>query len=71
MRAEISMEHNLCRPAILLGDWYKSPAPSDALGAVKAINAASLALSGDGSHHLRLDQVIRTMRDGGGHAGEI
>ena len=30
-----------------------------------AINAASLALSGDGSHHVTLDQVIRTMRDTG------
>jgi L-serine dehydratase len=37
----------------------------NAFGAVKAINAASLALRGDGSHRVSLDQVIETMRQTG------
>jgi L-serine dehydratase len=35
------------------------------MGAVKAINAARIALSGDGSHKVSLDKVIATMRDTG------
>ena len=35
------------------------------MGAVKAINAARLALRGDGKHFVSLDKVIRTMRDTG------
>jgi L-serine dehydratase len=42
-----------------------NPVQRNAFGAIKAINAASLALSGDGSHHVTLDQVIRTLRDTG------
>jgi L-serine dehydratase len=37
----------------------------NAFGAVKAISAASLALRGDGTHHVSLDQVIATMRQTG------
>jgi len=37
----------------------------NAMGAVKAINAARIALQGDGSHKVSLDKVIRTMRDTG------
>ena len=37
----------------------------NAMGAVKAITAASLALAGDGTHHVSLDQVIATMRQTG------
>jgi L-serine dehydratase len=37
----------------------------NAFGAVKAINAASLAMRGDGTHHVSLDQVIETMRQTG------
>jgi L-serine dehydratase len=37
----------------------------NAFGAVKAINLASLALRGDGKHHVSLDQVIATMRQTG------
>ena len=33
----------------------------NAMGAIKAINAARLALRGDGRHEVSLDQVIRTM----------
>ncbi len=32
---------------------------------MKAINAASMALQGDGEHFVSLDDVIRTMRDTG------
>jgi len=35
------------------------------MGAVKAINAASLALRGDGTHRVSLDMVIKTMYDTG------
>jgi len=35
------------------------------MGAVKAINAARLALRGDGTHLVSLDQVIATMRQTG------
>ena len=35
------------------------------MAAVKAINAARLALHGDGTHHVSLDQVIKTMRETG------
>jgi L-serine dehydratase len=37
----------------------------NAFGAVKAVNAASLALRGDGTHRVSLDQVIATMRETG------
>ena len=37
----------------------------NAMGAVKAINAARLALRGDGTHSVSLDKVIRTMRQTG------
>ena len=37
----------------------------NAMGAVKALNAARLALSGNGEHTVSLDRVIRTMRDTG------
>jgi L-serine dehydratase len=37
----------------------------NALGAVKAVTAASLALRGDGSHFVPLDDCIRTMRETG------
>jgi L-serine dehydratase len=35
------------------------------MGSVKAINAARIALQGDGSHFVSLDRVIRTMRETG------
>jgi L-serine dehydratase len=35
------------------------------MGAVKAINAARLALAGDGTHRVSLDKVIATMRQTG------
>jgi L-serine dehydratase len=35
------------------------------MGSVKAINAARIAMSGDGSHKVSLDRVIKTMRETG------
>jgi L-serine dehydratase len=35
------------------------------MASVKAINAARLAMAGDGSHFVSLDKVIKTMRDTG------
>ena len=64
--AEIGMEHHLGMTCDPIGGLVQIPCiERNALGAIKAINAASLALSGDGSHHVTLDQVIRTMRDTG------
>ena len=37
----------------------------NAIASVKAINAARLALYGDGSHKVSLDKAIKTMRDTG------
>jgi len=37
----------------------------NAMGAVKAVNAASLALRGDGSHFIPLDTAVETMRQTG------
>jgi L-serine dehydratase len=37
----------------------------NAMAAIKAINAARLALAGDGSHRVSLDKVITTMRQTG------
>ncbi len=64
--AEIGMEHNLGLTCDPIGGLVQIPCiERNAMGAVKAINAARLALSGDGSHYVSLDKVIRTMRDTG------
>ena len=61
--AEIAMEHHLGMTCDPIGGLVQIPCiERNAFGAVKAINAASLALSGDGSHHVSLDKVIATMR---------
>jgi L-serine dehydratase len=61
--AEIGMEHNLGLTCDPVGGLVQVPCiERNAMGAVKAINAARLALSGDGKHHVSLDQVIATMR---------
>jgi len=64
--AEIALEHHLgmtCDPAAGL---VQVPCiERNALGAIKAVSAASLALRGDGSHFLPLDNCIRVMRDTG------
>lgn len=64
--AEIGMEHNLGLTCDPIGGLVQVPCiERNAMGAVKAINAARLALSGDGTHHVSLDRVIRTMRQTG------
>ncbi len=61
--AEIGMEHNLGLTCDPVGGLVQVPCiERNAMGAVKAINAARLALQGDGSHKISLDKVIRTMR---------
>ncbi len=64
--AEIGMEHHLGMTCDPVGGLVQIPCiERNAFGAVKAINASSLALNGDGSHYVSLDQVIRTMRETG------
>ncbi|MDA8249558.1 MAG: L-serine ammonia-lyase [Rhodospirillales bacterium] len=64
--AEIGMEHHLGMTCDPVGGLVQIPCiERNAFGAVKAINAASLAVRGDGSHYVSLDQVIATMRDTG------
>ncbi len=64
--AEIALEHNLGLTCDPIGGLVQIPCiERNALASVKAINAARLALHGDGVHFVSLDQVIRTMRDTG------
>jgi L-serine dehydratase len=64
--AEIGMEHNLGLTCDPIGGLVQVPCiERNAMGAVKAINAARLALQGDGTHKVSLDKVIRTMRETG------
>jgi L-serine dehydratase len=64
--AEIGMEHHLGMTCDPIGGLVQIPCiERNAFGAVKAITAASLALRGDGTHHVSLDQVIATMRQTG------
>jgi L-serine dehydratase len=64
--AEIGMEHNLGLTCDPIGGLVQVPCiERNAMGAIKAINAARLALAGDGTHKVSLDKVIRTMRDTG------
>jgi L-serine dehydratase len=61
--AEIGMEHNLGLTCDPIGGLVQVPCiERNAMGSVKAINAARLALQGDGTHHVSLDKVIDTMR---------
>lgn len=64
--AEIAMEHNLGLTCDPIGGLVQVPCiERNAMGAIKAISAARMALRGDGKHFVSLDQVIRTMRDTG------
>jgi L-serine dehydratase len=64
--AEIGMEHNLGLTCDPVGGLVQIPCiERNAMGAVKAINAARIALRGDGRHHVSLDKVIKTMRETG------
>lgn len=64
--AEIGMEHNLGLTCDPIGGLVQIPCiERNAMGSVKAINAARIALRGDGKHFVSLDKVIRTMRETG------
>jgi L-serine dehydratase len=64
--AEIGMEHNLGLTCDPIGGLVQIPCiERNTMGAIKAINAAYLALHGDGRHIVSLDQVIETMRQTG------
>lgn len=64
--AEIGMEHNLGLTCDPVGGLVQVPCiERNAVGAIKAIEASRLALVGDGSHRVSLDQVIETMRKTG------
>lgn len=64
--AEIALEHHLgmtCDPAAGL---VQVPCiERNALGAIKAVSAASLSLRGDGTHFMPLDNCIKVMRETG------
>jgi L-serine dehydratase len=64
--AEIGMEHNLGLTCDPVGGLVQVPCiERNAMAAIKAINAARLALAGDGTHRVPLDKVIATMRQTG------
>jgi len=64
--AEIAIEHHLGMTCDPVGGLVQIPCiERNAFGAVKAVNAAYLALAGDGMHRVSLDQVIETMRQTG------
>ncbi|GLH67102.1 L-serine ammonia-lyase [Geothrix edaphica] len=64
--AEIGMEHNLGLTCDPIGGLVQVPCiERNAMASVKAINAARMALYGDGHHFVSLDKVIKTMRDTG------
>ncbi|KEQ13153.1 L-serine ammonia-lyase [Endozoicomonas numazuensis] len=64
--AEIGMEHNLGLTCDPVGGLVQVPCiERNTMGAVKAINAARLALQGTGQHRVSLDSVIETMHQTG------
>jgi len=64
--AEIAMEHNLGLTCDPIGGLVQIPCiERNAIAASKAVNAAKMALMGDGEHHVTLDEVIITMRETG------
>lgn len=64
--AEIAMEHNLGLTCDPIGGLVQVPCiERNAIAASKAVNAARMALWGDGEHRVSLDQVIATMRETG------
>ena len=71
--AEIGMEHNLGLTCDPIGGLVQVPCiERNTMGAIKAINAARLALSGDGTHRVSLDDVIENhASDRAGHERQI
>jgi L-serine dehydratase len=61
--AEIALEHHFGMTCDPIGGLVQVPCiERNAMGAVKAINACSLSMLGDGTHLVSLDQAIETMR---------
>lgn len=71
--AEVGIEHNLGLTCDPVGGLVQIPCiERNAIAANKAINAARLALAGDGTHKVTLDKAIKTMRDTGrDHEGQV
>jgi L-serine dehydratase len=64
--AEIGMEHNLGLTCDPVGGMVQIPCiERNAMASVKAVNAARMAMRGDGAHYVSLDSVIKTMRETG------
>ncbi|WP_395137611.1 L-serine ammonia-lyase [Schlegelella aquatica] len=64
--AEIAMEHHLGLTCDPVGGLVQIPCiERNAIASVKALNAARMALRGDGTHRVSLDKVIKTMRETG------
>ena len=64
--AEIAMEHNLGLTCDPIAGLVQVPCiERNAMASVKAINAARIAIRGDGRHFVSLDNVIKTMRETG------
>ncbi len=64
--AEIALEHHLGMTCDPVGGLVQVPCiERNALGAVKAVTAASLAIKGDGKHFVPLDACVETMRQTG------
>ena len=64
--AEIALEHHLGMTCDPVGGLVQVPCiERNGIGAIKAVAAASLALRGDGSHFVPLDNCIETMRQTG------
>jgi len=64
--AEVALEHHLGMTCDPIGGLVQVPCiERNAFGAVKAVNAASLSLRGDGTHLVSLDACVETMRQTG------
>lgn len=64
--AEIGMEHNLGLTCDPIAGLVQIPCiERNAMAAMKAVNAARMALNEDGKHYVSLDSVIKTMYDTG------
>ena len=64
--AEVGIEHNLGLTCDPVGGLVQIPCiERNAIASMKAINAARLAINGDGSHKVSLDKAIKTMRETG------
>lgn len=64
--AEIAMEHHLGMTCDPIAGLVQIPCiERNAMGAVKAVNSTRLALMGDGTHYVSLDDVIKTMKQTG------